>query len=190
MIEKSAIAILWAALLTGGAVHIWRQAKDPASAPPPSGGCLPQSAKTRLPHWTAVRDLAENWLVRNEDLRDPGGGNTAPAASAFVGKYVVCKAAAGETLVEADLAPGYRVTVVAGKQLFSLQLSPQDPSTLNAGSRVSVLDGSEIVHNVEVAALDCSASCRAVLQVSQAESDLLTLKKGATLQIVPRKAGE
>jgi hypothetical protein len=189
MIIRGLIAIVWAGLIAAGAVHISRKAKLPPGPPVASGGCLSQSEKSRLPHWTAVRALPVNWLVRTNDLRDPGGP-ASPGAAAFFGKYLVCKAAAGEIITESNLALRYAAPVVAGKVLFALPVSARDSSALNASNHISVLDGSEVVSNVEVAAIDCEASCTALLVVSPAESELLKAKKGMAMQVAPRKTGE
>ena len=114
------MAGLWTTLLAGGAVEIWRRPKQPPRRPAQSGGCLSQIEKTRLPHWTAIRAMQPNWLLRDADLRDPGG-DTRPAS--FAGKYVACKVAAGEMLVESDLALKYNVAVVSQKVLFELPAS-------------------------------------------------------------------
>lgn len=177
---KFILWLLWIALLGYGAWRLKDRPRRPSS-PSATGGCASVAQKYTMQHVVARRDMPVNWRVGSADINAEAAGS--PAAGDFIGKYVACKASAGDPLVLSDLKMKLE-TPASGKTLYRLRLKPHEEDWLNAGKRVDLfLGATPVLANVEILGVECDAQCEAILQLTAGEIaalekiDPLALKK-------------
>jgi hypothetical protein len=184
------IALIWAALLAGGAVWIRRHPAAPASRSDVSvTGCVDAQGKRLTAGFAAKRAFEVNHRIGEADLDWSAPAHGAQKA-AFLGRYSACPIQPAErvSVEEVRLLPA--IAHSAGHIPHPLPLrDPRLVDSLNAGSVVDVLDGVQpLARGVKVLAVRCGSgmpppadSCYAILDAPQ--DDAARLKNANTAAI-------
>jgi hypothetical protein len=146
----------WCAVLTVGS---WKVSHRTSASPAP--------LQRRV---VASHTLPANWLIRETDLK-----GDAAEKKPFLGLYVVGETAEGHMIALPNLEGTPKASPAAGKVLYRFALTPALSMDLNVGGKLAIFQGGPaLIPEASVLAVECGASCVAILELSQAESNVLS----------------
>lgn len=158
----------WCAVLTVGS---WKISHRTSAPPTPF-----------QPRVVASHKLPANWLIRETDLT-----GDAAEKKPFLGLYVVSETAEGHAIALPNLERTPKACPSDGKVLYRFALTSALSMDLNAGGKLSIFQGGPaLIPEASVLAVECSASCVAILEVSQDESNVLSAAPPGKLVAIRR----
>jgi hypothetical protein len=134
---------------------------------PPAGSLSSAESAAEV---TAAHKIPVSWLIRKNDLR----GEAAHAKS-LLGLYTAVEIGEGKAVRAQDLTRTPKILVAAGKVPYRFPVDASLAADLNARSKVAIFEkGAAVIPESPVLAVECSASCVAILELSLAESAFLS----------------
>lgn len=142
--------------------------------------CGVNTTSVPKPDWTASRELPLNTRLEASDLIPPRagfpvGGWDLPAASAFVGKYVVKKIPKGQAVALEAVAPAPAITLAEGRVLLSFPATHLEGlgALLNAGAEVYIASDPSQARYAVAAVGGKSNAFFVMIEVERAQGEIL-----------------